>query len=269
MPGPTRIRLVGLGFDDEYLNANTERSLALGIPLIELAPPHGRPLAVVGGGPSFPDHLEELRAMPAEDVWAINGTAKALRRLGVESTAVTVDPTPDPALQEKLYDGIGQALFASSCAPGLFAMYEGRCRMFHMDHWGDEGIRAKGNATSASRLHFPAFVLGYSDISFFGCEGSCTESGHTHGYYHNSDDPNDAFTMTVEVEGVRYTTRTDLVMQGDFLAGLIREFPTVFKDRSGGLLAAMYEHPDTWSFVDIPEEYLPHSYELALEKEVA
>lgn len=244
---------VGYGQGDDILNANVEKAKALRVSHVNGLPPHKGKLAIVGGGPSFLEHLDELRDWPGA-IWAINGTSKALRQHGIESLTVTVDPTDDEALIDSLYDDIGQGLFASSCSPAMFKKFSGRCHYFHMDHVPGEGMRAKGSATTATRLHFVAFYGGFVDISYFGCEGSTEGASHGYDYYEDIDE----FCLTIEAGGKKYRTRADCVIQSDYLSGVIREFPGVFHDRSGGLLSAMLENPDTWGFIDIPEKFQQH-----------
>lgn len=233
---PLRIHFIGQG-EDDIAGDNVEKVLSLGIPLIEKVPPHGRPLAIVGGGPSFLNHLDELREW--SDIWAINGVGRVLRENGIESTAVTVDPNPD---QWKHFDGIGEGLFASRCIDRIFAMYRGRCRMFHMEN---------GGATTATRLHYPAFLLGYGELHYFGCE--CTYETDTHGYDYTDPGPE----LVIEAGGKRYPTKPYMVMQTEYLCRIMREFPEVFIDRSGGLLTAMREHFYTWGIVEAADELKP------------
>jgi hypothetical protein len=234
---------VGIGQDDDIAPANVEKALEMGVPLIETAPPHGRPLAIVGGGPSFLDRLDELRKWP--DIWAINGAARELRDCGIESVAVSVDPNAE---QWEQFDGVGEGLFASCCTAKIFEMYAGRCRMFHLDTVDGEGIRAQGGPTTAARMHYAAFNLGYGEIHYFGCESSY--EGGTHAYDYTDPGPD----LVIEADGKRYPTKPYLVLQAEYLSELMREFPQVFKNRSGGLLGAMIERPDTWGIVEAADE---------------
>jgi hypothetical protein len=244
----TRIFYDAVRQDGEGAPVNVKKALARGVPFVEKTPPHGRPLAIVGGGVSVLKCIGELQNWPG-DIWAVNAMSKVLKNYDIECTAVTVDPHVD---QWKQFDGEGDALLATCCAPKLFDMYEGRCRAFNMVDDAEDGLLAKGGGTSASSIHLVAFELGYTEISYFGCESSYTYKTHVYDY----EDPGPY--VTIEAGGEEYNTKPYLEMQACFLSSVMREFPSVFKNRSGGLLGAMIKHPDTWTIVNCADELKPY-----------
>ena len=52
--------------------------------------PHEMPLAIVGGGPSVKDHLDELRAWPGH-IWGVNAACTWLAKQGIGSLFFSVD----------------------------------------------------------------------------------------------------------------------------------------------------------------------------------
>ncbi len=93
------------------------------------------------------------------------------------------------------------------------------------------------NATTVTAAPWCAPTMGYSDVTFFGCEGSYREQ--THAYY---DEPVTDL-LNVFCSGRFFDTNPGFLMQSIFMAECIRAFPRVFKLRGDGLLAAMVEKP--------------------------
>ena len=267
--GPLRLNLIGVRPANHTSEANVQEAKASEVPLVEGAKPHGRPLAIVGGGPSFVDHMEEFRAWPG-DIWAVSGAGRVLRENGIESIAVSIDAGH---LIESLFDGKGEALFATSCHPNLFAKYKGRCRAFPVvDVPGDPDavITAKGGATTTSRLHFIAFHMGYGELHYFGCEGNYgTKDGDQKYAYATPtwQHPRRQPWIMVRAGDREFLTDTSLYLQSWYLAPIFMEFPEVFRDRSGGLLGGMINHPATWSVVAVEEPLLNHLAAIEMEED--
>lgn len=241
-----RISVHSIGvFPLEHLRENAAYAVSQGIPEIVPVEPHGKPLAIVGGGPSASDHLDELRNWSG-DIWAINGTCSWLASHGIKSTLFSVDP--DPCLAD-LLDGVGEAILSSICAPEAFDLLKGRVRIFHPEH-----IRIDtpftGGTTSATRVPTPAICLGYRSLHYFGCEGSF--EGPTHTF----KDEEPARQVLVSAGGRFYRTTLQLMNQAQSLAEIIRAYPDMLFDRSGGLLSAMLAHPETWEVAGLSKTLL-------------
>jgi hypothetical protein len=199
----------------------------------------GKPLAIVGGGPSVLDHLEELRNWPGE-IWAINWTAHWLADQGIGSKMTTVDSSIPFIPRAPLSKG---AILGSCVSPVIFAEYpDAEC--FDMSEDAPGGT--VGGSSTACRVPVLAVKMGWTDIHFFGCEGSFTE-GRTHVYRNETQFVN---YLKVKAGNTVYLTRDDLYMQCESLADVMLMFPAHFKNRSGGLLQGMIEHPD-WEVVAI------------------
>ena len=224
----------------------------LGLPFVEATPPHGRKLAVVGGAPSLPAVLDDLRAWDG-DIWAINHTAAWLAERGVKATLLTVDPGPWPNGADKVVSGVDAALMATCCRETLFdaAIAAGvDIEVFHVyeAHVGDGEPMVNGGGTTACRAPFLALRMGYTDVSFFACE-SCFD-GPSHAY----KDTHDPKTW-IKIKAGDQVFKTDLrmMLQAENLSIILRNFPDTFKDRSGGLLGAMIENIDTWGVVEVSD----------------
>jgi hypothetical protein len=122
-------------------------------------------------------------------------------------------------------------VLATSCDPSLFdALQEADIDAF------DLGPAGATTATAA-----PAFAAekGHRSITFFGCESSY--EGGTHAYPHYRRDMKSL--MRVRCNGLEFLTTPDMMMQAEFLGGLIRAAPC-FHERSGGLLEAFIASPE-------------------------
>jgi hypothetical protein len=215
----------------EEMTRNAERARSLGLPSVEYA---GH-VAVVGGGPSLADHLDELRAWEGP-IWAINGTWRWLKERGVKATFFTVDPKPQAWLC--LQPG-ESAIVAMVGSPELFAsLMGGYVRTFEL---GAHGVHS--GVTSATATPHLAVQMGHRSVSFFGCDSSFSDDG-THVY--PADDPE--HLIAVEAAGKTFVTKPEFVMQAEDLARLVRELPGFCRNRSAGLLAALIEDP-AWDVV--------------------
>ena len=243
--------------------ANADYSKSLGYPVALPSPLNGRKLAVVGGGPSVADHLDELKNWPG-DIWAISDAAGWLLERGIKSTLLTADPTrwKGEGRLEKMTGGIDKAILSSICHPELFDALKGAdITIFHMDPDIGEDDLVNGGSTTASRTPFLALRLGYADVSYFGCEGCFSDQ--THVYEKRRDERND---LTITASGEEYRTTLQLMWQCECLAEVLRAFPAIFKNRSGGLLDAMIQDPE-WGIVwmsDFLEEYTPPAEEFVV-----
>lgn len=223
--------------DDSECRANAAHCASLGLPKVLHLPKASGALAICGGAPSLQSSLDALRQWDG-DIWAINGACAWLARRGVFSTFITVHPGAwKPEELERATEGITRAFLADDCSPALFDALRGAdVRTFSTE--GDCG--RNGGSTTASRVPMLALKAGYSEMHFFGCEGSFAERSHTY-----KDESGD-WDVVIEAGGLSYRTNCQMMLQSENLALLIRAFPNILKDRSGGLLAAMVAHPETW-----------------------
>lgn len=220
--------------DNDALLANVRHAKSLGLPRVRDEYPHGRRLAVVGGGPSIVGALPEIRKY--SDIWAINGACGYLREHGIDSTLLTIDPVDFLAPRVA---GAKKALLATRCHPKVYAVLKDcDIQTFDVTTDSDEGLWATCGTVTVS---FPlALKLGYSKVDFFGCEGSFAEV--THAYMDEAELQDVRFV--VECDGVRYHTAPDLYLVTKSMADILRQvIPDSFRERSGGLLRALVKNP--------------------------
>lgn len=199
----------------------------------------GRRVAVVGGGTSLAQNLDELRAFDG-DILAVNHTALWLAQQGIACTALAVDSALDNLAKHDLIDG---ALLGSCCNPKLFDLMPAQCFDLSEDHPG--GII--GGTTTAARAPALAIRLGYRQVLFYGCDSSFGAQSHV------DRDWQPLEQLIIQAGGQHYTTTPDYYLQAQDLAALIRLMPQIFICRSGGLLAAMIEHPDSWEVIAVSD----------------
>lgn len=215
---------------DEKLEANRRHAKSLGLKGPEKM--DRPPLAVVGGGPSVHERLDELRAWPG-DIWVSCGAFPWARENGLEGVFFSADPQP---LVADLARGATRAVVSSCSDPSVFAALEGAdVTVFDLYETEEESNHGVSTATAAPVL---SAVMGYPSVSFFGCDSSY--EGQTHIY--GGAAPESA--ITVACGGVLYDTTLQLLAQAECLAEVMRAAPGRFICRSGGLLAAMIETPD-------------------------
>lgn len=215
----------------EEMRRNAEHTRTLGLPCVEYA---GH-VAVVGGGLSLAGHLDELRAWQGP-IWAINGTWRWLKGQGIEAVFFTVDPKPQPWLNE---DTPKAALVATVGCAELFGSLRGAyVRTFEL---GEGGVC--GSVTTATAAPHLAILMGHRSVTFFGCDSSFGETTHVY----PCALPPDA--MHVRVGGQTFLSKPEFIMQAADLAGLCRELPRQCRNRSGGLMAALIDNPE-WDLVE-------------------
>lgn len=214
---------------DELL-ANVQANA--GYPVVSLCMPHGKRLAIVGGGPSVVASEDVLRRWDG-DIWAINATSKWLKDRGIPCVHVSVDAEPLTGMS-------GDALMASWCDPEMLGRFSS-VRVFHLKPVVAEGVECA--SATASTMPSIAMTLGYRDVTFFGCEGSFNDVDHV---YTHENRPHQLIIRA----GRDYRTIPPLMIQCEELSWFLREFPCFFKEESGGLLRAMVANPD-WSVVAV------------------
>jgi hypothetical protein len=220
---------VGPCIPTEQAERNAIHARGLGLETIKPGSRSGR-LAVVGGAPSVQAYVETLRRWNG-DIWAINGAWRWCRDNGIAATFFSVDPDPKIAT---LIEGADHAIVMPQADPLVFEKMQGkRVELFDATPPG---------CSSSTNAPFAAMEMGYTEITFFGCDCSYSPE-KSHAYYH---EPNE-MGMVVEVGGNSYLTDPAYWVQVEELAALIREFPKQFKELSGGLLRALVQD----SFYDV------------------
>lgn len=204
---------------------NIESCKARCLPVIGVAV---RPrLAIIGGSPSILGYVGELFNWPG-DIWVSGSAFPWVQSVGICGTFFTIDQHPSLAI-----DGAGasKAILATCCDPDTFnALQCAEVEVFEAK--GDENY-----ATSVTAAAFIALKMGYTEVTFFGCDGSYRESTHAYRSPYWEADKTDM--LRVSCNGHSFLTNPGFLMQSEFLSEIIRMSPQVFKFRGDGLLQAM------------------------------
>lgn len=212
----------------EELYSNVRHAKSLNLP--GLSQKRRPPLAIVGGGPSLPSHLDTLRNWSG-DVWACGSPYPWCVENGIDAVFFNIDPLTETI---GLARGAKKAILSTTNHPGVFDVVES-VEVFDLI---DEGEGFRHGATTATAVPHVAAYMGYSDVTFFGCESSFPE-GKTHAYKHEDWE----LHIAVMCNGERFVTKPQLLFQADLLSQVIRGCPSC-KEASGGLLRAMVANPE-------------------------
>lgn len=252
----------GLVPDSQY-EENARINSQAGLPWITMQEPHDLPLAIVGGGPSAGRHLQEIQEWPGH-VWAVNMGAAWLAHAAPKARVwmFTVDPDPVLAGPEWI-TGVERAILGLCVAPELVQALKGKdVRIFNPQEAptnpetleGDEILA--GGPSSVCRTFVPAAIMGYSSVTYFGCEGSLEGKLHPNGmfeaYTHAYRREERPRQMIVRCGDKDFVTTPDLYLSTIALSKFMREYPNV-KEKSGGLLRGMLDHPDSWEVIAVSE----------------
>lgn len=223
-----------LPVSDDKVQANARHARTLGLKTYRSWQTDKHRLAVVGGGPSINEHVEDLQKWDG-DVWAINGAWKWCKDRGIEATFFACDPHP---ISAQWAEGATTALLENSCDPSVFELLKGaEVYTYDADPQSKGGI--VGYASTASCAPHLAIRMGYREVTFFGCESSYHPNA-THAYMDEARKEE----MIIRCNGGEYLTAPDLFLQVVGLSKFIREVPEFLKEKSGGLLRAMVNNPE-------------------------
>jgi hypothetical protein len=226
MSGKIAFRAIHVIPEDE-LAAHRRYARGLGLHEIGQSGPLRIPLAVVGGGHSAAEHIDELRGWEGE-IWAINKTWQWCRNNGIEATFYSIDSLPIIA---EWTEGATRAMLADSVHPSVFDV----CKGVTLARTGLDAILH--DTTSAASAPMIAAEAGYSSVTFFGCDGSFGNTTHV-----NKDVP--GARLVVRCGGKEFTTAPDMLMQTEFLAEMARALPEWISVRGNGFLSALIAHGD-------------------------
>jgi len=227
---------------DAGLASNRKHSHGLCLPEVGTRPV-AKKLAVVGGGKSIVDHVDELREFDGE-IWAINGIYDWCVECGIDATFYAIDPLQ---MVSTLCTGAKRAVLADICHPDTFKALEGAS--VELAKIGKDAILH--DTTAASTAPMIASARGHQEVTFYGCESSF--EGSTHLY---KDDA--VGKLWIDVDGVEYLTNLYLLPQALFIAKLAEALPDFIKLRCGGILKALVdsggEYAVTHTTRDIAEQ---------------
>lgn len=218
---------------NEARDANAVENKKLGLPEHRGS---GR-LAIVGGGNSINDHIEELRAWDGT-IWAVNGSINWCLDHGIDAAFFTVDAQSAEVWPYDL-SRVKRAALSIDCAPSMFAALINAAVTTLPE--------PDGGPTSANSADLISLQVGYVGVTYFGCEGNFLDT--THAYKTCQIEQ----WIIVEVGGRRFRTKPEFLEQSRIMAEVIRALPDFYSERSGGLLRAMVEHGMQYELIDISE----------------
>lgn len=178
---------------------NTRKTIAKRLPRLQHLPEFNKPkgkdkkIALVGGGPSLKNHLNELREF--KTIIACGSVNDYLMDQGIIPTYTTIcDPDPISANYLTKTDSETRYLVASCCDDKVFeALKDRQIIMWHchspeqeiavreLDKDFGQYIAICGGCTVGLRSISIAILLGYYNIHFFGFD-SCMEGEAHHSY---------------------------------------------------------------------------------------
>lgn len=236
----------------DKLLSNIATSKRLGLPTYRDAKPHpSRKLAVVGGGPSIHEYVDELRAFDGE-VWAINGALGWCRDHGIPATLISADPHPIVLQWAK---GAKRAFLESGCDPTVFDLLRD-AEVYLYDSDTTQGGIASPHCTVMGIPHM-ACRIGFRGVRLYGCESSYPPKT-SHAYM----DEGRTQELIITCGGHDYLTAPDFYVQAVALAKYIRDVPEFISEGSGGLLRALVADPEfhiKWISDDLARSLTPIS----------
>lgn len=212
---------------ESELRGNERASRLLDLPEVGSIGNVSERLAVVGGGPSVVDYVDEIRSFPGE-VWAINGAFHWCLSKGIDATFYTTDAKE---VVSCMAQGATRAVLSYRCHPHTFAACDGRIEIYSGEHLGPS------SATAAALV---AIQRGHKRVTFYGCNSDYSDAAGAP----NPSPLQHEGKMLVRANGQEFLTNPGLIMQAELLSEIIREAPHVFDERGGGLLSALVSDPE-------------------------
>lgn len=204
---------------------NAEFARSLNLPKTEDIHDRAVPLAVVGGGLSLADHLDELRTWPGE-IWAINETWRYLSDHGIDATFYSIHPRARVA---DMLRGAKNCILPLQSAPEtLCAALAQGSEILTVDAMAIEG------SSSAPKAVHIALPMGYESVTFFGID-CCFQFERSHVSV-NHPQPQG---LVCRCNGYDFLTNPQLYLQAQEIASLVVELPLRVRSQSEGLADAM------------------------------
>lgn len=197
--GLSRADLVSIcNTEETRLKDHVRLACEKNLPWLKEALPHDGHVAIVAGGPSVADCVDEIkwRKSIGQQIWAVNGTAAFLRRNGLIPDAhIIVDARQENITFLKNASPQTQHYLASQCHPDLFGV--DNITLWHSNSPGmaeflqgaKETALVGGGSTAGLQALVIAHILGYRKIHLYGYDSSYREEKH-HAYEQslNQDD---------------------------------------------------------------------------------
>jgi len=252
--GQTRLALkMGMNSGRGFILDNIQQSITRQLPQVKEHPVNDQRIAIVGGGPSLEDTIDELQQCVDDGVKlvALNGTHDWLVERGFKPSAmIMVDSRPDNARFVQKPVSTCKYFIASQCHPDVFdALKDNEVYIWHANNSiGEEQILEDyylknfrfiiGGSTVLLRGIWLMRTLGFTEMDVFGFD-SCDMNGKHHAY----DQPeNDGCEMReVTCMGKKFQCAAWQASQFDDFQHFIQMFGDKFKlnVHGEGLIAHM------------------------------
>lgn len=224
----------------ETLSSNLKSAFQRGLPYLDIGQPLPQSVAVVAGGPSAADYLEDIRDWDGYVV-AINGAHDWLVEEGIIPDAViAVDPQAALAKYFQTPNDHTTYLIASCCAPEVFDALEGRRVVIWHAAQGDRssGLMVLGGPTASTRAPHVLHMMGFREVHMFGVDSSF-EGLKTHAYVngHMSGD-----NINVRVGMDVFITTPGMLCQAEYLWTIKKQFEGKFEIHGAGLGPAIVDN---------------------------
>lgn len=239
--------LRGTNYPVDAVLKNVEANAARELPVIGY-----KRAAIVGGGPSLQDYIEELRDYDGV-IFAVNGTHDYLIERGIiPDYHVVMDARPgNVSFFTKPRKDV-HYLIASQCAPEIFELLEGyTVSMWHaagpeevIDFLGKikPGTQLVGGGeTVSTRAMYLAYILGCMTLDLYGLDSS-NRGDHKHSYKQPLNEGQPVYEF--EVNGKTYSASGPMASQAETFilqAKKLQSLGVTINMRCDGLL------PDMWS----------------------
>lgn len=204
---------LGVNVDDARILENIRANIARQLPQMSVHAERPGPVAIVGGGWSLEETLDELVALSwaGVPILALNGAGNYLAGKNLRPAALAVlDARPcNVAFVERAIPGC-KYLLGSQCDPSLFEACEGReVRIFHvtdadgaarelLDAYYREHYQVvPGGSTIGLRAICLAHMMGFRDMHLFGMDSCHAADGRHHSFAQDWNESEPVAAVTV------------------------------------------------------------------------
>lgn len=218
----------------ETIHANIARNMQRGLGEIFKLPEWRElmPMAVVGGGPSLAENLDELRKF--ENIMACGSVHDYLISQGIiPKWSVQLDPDPITANYIRKPHKDCTYLVSSQCGPEVFDALQGqRIFLWHCGGIDDQNevfdkyktILMGGGCTVGTRAIVISVAFGFSNIHLFGFDNCVRENGDHHSY--EFSDPSEKLD---ELIPVRFELEGKEFKMAGYMLGQLFDFKKLLK----------------------------------------
>lgn len=251
---PIELRNPVDGRYEEFARANLAIQQAHGLPMVQT-----KTVALCGAGPSLRHPKAAAKIAQADAVWACNSALPWMVAQGIHvDVGIGMDQTP--ALLREWSDPPDVTYYvASTCDPELVRHlldHGRRVQFFHnavgfdgeMEHyrqWPPSAVAHKGS-TVVSRSIWLAQWQGFHCVDLYGVD--CAFQGDT--VHANGENYREAYgnplLLTAEIDGVRWITRPDMLMDAVDLVRYARQQNGLIRFQAGTLPAALWDKDDAF-----------------------